>query len=143
VSTFTDTRTTEYRVVTCYLCAEPFGMTAGDYTRRKEDHDEFWYCPKGHRQHFVGETNLQRETRLRQEAEARVQRMREDAARERASLMGTVTYHKRQAAAAKGAATKIRKRVAHGVCPCCNRTFRQLAAHMAAKHPEYVEGGAA
>jgi hypothetical protein len=24
-----------------------------------------------------------------------------------------------------------------GVCPCCNRTFQQLARHMKAKHPGY------
>lgn len=28
--------------------------------------------------------------------------------------------------------------VAAGVCPCCNRTFQQLARHMASKHPNVV-----
>ncbi len=28
-------------------------------------------------------------------------------------------------------------RVKAGVCPCCNRTVKQLAAHMATKHPNY------
>jgi hypothetical protein len=23
-------------------------------------------------------------------------------------------------------------------CPCCNRTFQQLARHMKAKHPEHA-----
>jgi predicted RNA-binding Zn-ribbon protein involved in translation (DUF1610 family) len=39
--------------------------------------------------------------------------------------------------AARGQATRLRNRAAAGVCPCCNRTFKQLAAHMKAKHPKY------
>jgi len=48
-------------------------------------------------------------------------------------------YAKRQTAYQKGVITKIKKRVKHGICPCCNRTFKQLAAHMKNKHPEYME----
>lgn len=29
------------------------------------------------------------------------------------------------------------KRTAAGVCQCCQRTFKQLAAHMKTKHPEF------
>lgn len=39
----------------------------------------------------------------------------------------------------KGHLTRLKKRVAHGVCPCCKRTFKQLASHMKTKHPEYQE----
>lgn len=36
------------------------------------------------------------------------------------------------------AAESARKlaRVTNGVCPCCNRTFKNLARHMATKHPK-------
>jgi hypothetical protein len=43
----------------------------------------------------------------------------------------------RSAAAAKGNVTKLRKRAAAGVCPCCNRTFLALQKHMAHKHPDF------
>ncbi len=36
--------------------------------------------------------------------------------------------------------TKVKKRAANGVCPCCNRTFSDLARHMKAKHPDFAEG---
>ena len=39
----------------------------------------------------------------------------------------------------KGQVTRIKKRVANGVCPCCNRTFKDLAAHMSTQHPDYIE----
>jgi chemotaxis response regulator CheB len=44
----------------------------------------------------------------------------------------------REHSATRAQLTKTKKRVANGVCPCCNRTFKQLARHMKAKHPEFV-----
>lgn len=41
------------------------------------------------------------------------------------------------ARAYKGAATKARKRAKAGTCPCCKRTFQQLARHMASQHPDF------
>ena len=35
------------------------------------------------------------------------------------------------------AATKAKKRSIAGTCPCCHRTFRQMALHMRNKHPEF------
>lgn len=32
---------------------------------------------------------------------------------------------------------RVRERVRNGVCPCCNRTFENLARHMSTKHPDY------
>lgn len=33
-------------------------------------------------------------------------------------------------------AKSLSDRAHAGVCPCCNRTFKQLAAHMKTKHPD-------
>jgi hypothetical protein len=33
--------------------------------------------------------------------------------------------------------TKLRKRVANGVCPCCKRKFSNVVLHMRQEHPEY------
>lgn len=43
----------------------------------------------------------------------------------------------RRASALKGVATRMRNRAAAGVCPCCNRTFSQLATHMKKQHPDF------
>jgi hypothetical protein len=45
---------------------------------------------------------------------------------------------RRRANGYKGHATRITKRAKAGVCPCCNRTFKQLAAHMASQHPTFT-----
>lgn len=43
----------------------------------------------------------------------------------------------RRMSAARGQVTKIKNRVGKGVCPCCNRTFTNLARHMSGQHPEF------
>jgi hypothetical protein len=45
---------------------------------------------------------------------------------------------RRSKAAYKGQLTKVRRKVANGSCPCCNRHFENLQRHMQTKHPEYV-----
>ena len=85
------------------------------------------YCPLGHTWEFAGEGEA---ARLRKQLE-----------REQNSLRATralLAHEERSHAATRGHLTRTKKRVAHGVCPCCNRTFQQLARHMKAKHPEYV-----
>lgn len=60
--------------------------------------------------------------------EAQIQRLHNDR-----------THLKRKCSAIKGVATRIKRRVSAGVCPCCNRTFQCLARHMATKHPDYQQ----
>lgn len=37
---------------------------------------------------------------------------------------------------AEGELKQMQKRVHAGVCPCCNRTFANVARHMQSKHPD-------
>lgn len=43
--------------------------------------------------------------------------------------------------AQKAAKTRLKNRIAHGVCPCCQRTFENVARHMATKHPGFTAAG--
>lgn len=117
-------------VTVCCACGTPFMMSDNLHDARREDHRTF-HCPNGHPQHFPGKTEADR---LRAELEAeRKKTERERQRREWAEQREQA--EKRSHAATKGAVTKIRKRVANGVCPCCNRTFKNLARHMQTKHP--------
>ena len=72
--------------------------------------------------------------------ESEAQRLQKKLDRERGLRRQEVErreHTERQLRAQKGENTKLRKRVKAGVCPCCNRTFRQLALHMKRMHPEY------
>ena len=41
----------------------------------------------------------------------------------------------------KGHLTRLRRRVAGGACPCCQRSFQNLARHMANQHPGFGKEG--
>lgn len=115
----------------CCNCGIEFAMPERFQRACQADSKKYFYCPNGHSQHYAESAAdvLRRERdRLKQQAarledEAREAREREESA-------------KRQAAAFKGVATRIKNRVKHGVCPCCNRTFQDLARHMKSQHPD-------
>lgn len=119
--------------LTCYSCVVRFAIDEELYKRRAEDGRSFW-CPNGHQQHFteseitkLKKTNANLSKRL-DWAETSEQRAREQAA-----------TAKREKAAIKGQLTKTRKRIANGVCPCCNRSFANVQRHMGTQHPDFVE----
>lgn len=85
------------------------------------------FCPLGHSYIRAGKGEAEK---LKERLEAQSQRTeywRKE--RERSE---------RKLSAAKGQATKLRKRAAGGACPCCNRTYVDVARHMATKHPDYA-----
>lgn len=98
-----------------------------------------FFCGYGHGQVFAeGETE---EQKLRRERDRLTQRLAEkdDEITRQRDLREAA---ERRTAAARGQVTKIKNRVGHGVCPCCNRTFSDLARHMATKHADYAQQAA-
>lgn len=122
-------------VETCCNCGVIFGMANEIYRVAKQRREKSsFYCPNGHQQHYAtGETEADK---LRRERD----RLKQDRAYWEDSnkrLQDALDRASRSASAYKGQVTRIKKRVSHGVCPCCNRTFDNLGRHMASKHPEY------
>ena len=94
-----------------------------------------FYCGYGHSQHFiVGETEAEKLRRERDRLAQRLAERDDEIKRQRELREGT----ERQLSATRGVVTRIKNRVGHGVCPCCNRTFGDLSRHMATKHPTYA-----
>lgn len=100
-----------------------------DHAKRQRDEgvkQDGIYCPLGHSWIFSGEgkvARLERKLREREDqltAEIAARRAAED-----------------QLAAAERERKRIAKRTSGGVCPCCNRSFVQLARHMKSQHPEH------
>jgi len=114
---------TSLETVTCYKCGVLFAAPTYFMIKRREDTGIFW-CPNGHNQAFVeSETH-----RLRQQLDNQIRTATEMAERAR------VAEQARQKSDAQ--LKRLNKRVAAGVCPCCNRTFSNLARHMKTKHAE-------
>jgi len=116
----------------CGECDVVFGMTETMNAQRKADGKTF-YCPNSHPRAYR-ETEA---TRLRRERDRLAQQIayKDDRIK---NLSEAKEAAERRAAAARGQITKIKKRVGHGVCPCCNRTFENLARHITSKHPTFV-----
>lgn len=112
--------------ITCYKCGVLFAIPK--YLKQKliESHDSFW-CPNGHSQAFYGKTdyevekerNLALQATINQEKHARLVAEKERDANIRAI-------------------TRLKRRAAAGVCPCCTRTFTNLANHMKTQHSDFM-----
>ena len=124
---------TQFVSIQCYRCKEPFGLTQERYNVAKRSEQSF-HCPNGHSQFFpLGPTEAEKlQSQLDAERRAR-QRAEQNAAYE----ASRASSERRTAIAYKGQATRLRNRAKAGTCPCCNRTFQQLARHMASEHPHF------
>lgn len=109
----------------CCSCGMLFAMPVDVVRRRKNDHKTF-YCPSGHLQHYTGKSEAQKLKAELRQANSRADQHRQEA------------YEQRQRATSISKSyQRVRERVKNGVCPCCTRTFENLARHMKTKHPEY------
>jgi hypothetical protein len=109
----------------CPNCGITFGVPE-DFDRERRADGRTFYCPNGHSLTF-GKSEAEK---LRMQLNYANTAL--TAARDQARSA------ERRRAAAAGQVTKIRNRVVGGVCPCCTRTFENLARHMGTKHPEWT-----
>lgn len=116
----------------CATCGVIYGLER-NYSNRCSELGKGWNCPNGHSQVFV-EGALQRAEKSAKRAQELLDLERRCHENTRADL--TRTEHRRRAEAA--AKTKLKRRAAAGVCPCCTRHFGNLQSHMSTKHPEFV-----
>lgn len=117
----------------CWRCKCEMSIPEELYRSAKRSANILIFCGYGHEGVFKeGETE---ETKLRRERDRLQQRLAE-----KDDKIKDLELRRR---AAVGQVTKIKNRVGHGVCPCCNRTFENLARHMANKHPTFAATEAA
>lgn len=110
--------------IECANCITHFAMDESLRKRCLQTGREF-YCPNGH-SNWYKNNELDRLKRERKSLEDRTYWAEQEAAQA-----------KRERTAIKGQLTKVKNRIANGVCPCCNRTFSNVARHMTTKHPDF------
>lgn len=116
----------------CCECGIVFAPPSAFIAARQSDGKSF-YCPNGHSLSWSGNSENDRLRRERDNLQKRLEWAQNDAAR--ANVRAEA--EERSARAIRGHATRLRKRIAEGKCPCCARVFADMAAHIAAKHPRY------
>ena len=116
---------TSLETIHCYKCGIQFAFPEATVTRRRHDGESF-FCPAGHSQCFTDSEN----TRLRKELEAKERELRAT----KCEVLNERALKDAERVERDRLDRKLR-RVNRGVCPCCNRSFTNLARHMATKHP--------
>lgn len=122
-------------VLTCIHqgCGLSFAVPKWWEHTRREDHAAF-YCPNGHGQSFHADSEKEKIRRERDNLKQQMARVEQE--RDAAQREANEQYALAKKAEAK--AKRLTKRAAAGTCPCCKRTFKELAHHMQHQHPEFV-----
>lgn len=125
-------QTIRFEAIHCCKCGIAFAVPANIRSRWLDSGQSF-YCPNGHSQHYTV-SNVQK-----LEKELAMERKRKEWAEQDAKASAARAKRAENSRRAlKGVITKTKKRISAGTCPCCNRTFQQLARHMANQHPDYA-----
>jgi NMD protein affecting ribosome stability and mRNA decay len=116
----------EMETHTCGECGIQFAAPRWYFQARRDGDQNVktFYCPNGHPRAFVESENV----KLRRERDRLIQQA--------ARLEDERRAAERAAAKERQERQRLEKRIGAGVCPCCSRTFQQLARHMKNKHPE-------
>jgi hypothetical protein len=114
--------TLELYVLDCPDCGVVFAISDEYDDRRRKDGQGF-YCPNNHVMSYTPGKSA--ETKLK-EAEAREIALQDQLRAAAAEIEQT-----------KATLLRDRHRFANGVCPCCTRTFQNVARHMVSQHPDY------
>jgi hypothetical protein len=114
----------ELRQTTCW-CGTPFALPAR-LLESAQQAGHTIYCPHGH-------PVVWRET----EAD-KLRRERDRLKQQTAQLEDDARLQRERADKAEAANRRLKKRTAAGTCPCCQRTFQNMATHMKRQHPEFV-----
>lgn len=115
--------------ITCCNCGVVFGMDRSYKELRKKDRAMF-FCPSGHQQHFVGETETEKLKKQLEQAQAHSKYLEE----RNDSLKKTNAATRAWLSRTTNEKERLLNRIKNGVCPCCKRTFQNLKRHMAVKH---------
>ena len=112
----------------CINCGVPIVAPSNFYEQRHSNHSLNFYCVNGHSQHYIGDTDAQKLQKLLDAEKSRHDTTKRWLENEQNSHRAT-----------RGTVTKLKKRVAAGVCPGCHRSFQDLKRHMKTKHPAFAE----
>ena len=124
---FTITETTRLVTQVCANCGVLFALPEYLYEQCRENPFKEFFCPNGH-------TLVFKKSSLQEQVDS-LRRERDDAQRASSIMQHRLQVKDKEV---KKLTNKM-KRVTAGVCPCCNRSFKQLAEHMRTQHPEIVK----
>lgn len=118
---------------TCITCGVEFALPEARRNWLTEHKGVSFYCPNGHAQSFIGETEAEK---LAKQLAAKQRELETS----NYQLKNVRDLNQKITVRATRAEKKL-ERVTKGTCPCCNRSFTALRRHMATKHPDWKPEG--
>lgn len=110
----------------CGNCGIPFFVPTRWLKNKINEHGSFC-CPNGCNRKFTGKSDAEK---VREELEALKREKERQHELLQNKLLDTINE--------KNKVEKQLKRIHKGVCPCCNRSFQNLANHIKTQHPEMI-----
>lgn len=123
-------QTVKFATTDCCVCGIVFAVQGRFLDERRSDKQAF-YCPNGHSMTFTKST-----AQILQQQIDKLKGEKDESERARYALHDQLQQKQQEVRKLQTNIAKRNKRIAAGVCPCCNKSFKQLAAHMKTKHPE-------
>lgn len=117
--------TVQLTEISCGECGGTYAINER-YREQKHTAGGFWTCPYCKCGWGYGTSQIDKVKKQLQEEQERHQR-----------TLTRLNATERAEHKVKRELKRVNTRVSAGVCPCCNRTFQQLARHMKCKHPDY------
>lgn len=115
-------------VKTCGMCGGVYGLNDQFMDHARSHGNNGWHCPYCSQGWTIREPDV---VRLRRELETKQRELTVA----KCEILRAQQLRQDEEAAHEKTQRKL-KRVDRGVCPCCNRSFQNLARHMATKHPK-------
>lgn len=113
--------------INCGKCGGVYAISER-YRQHKYDRGGTWHCPYCQTSWGYTESEVQR-----------LERALEAKRRREANLEAELKRSTDMLVAQRAATTRMKNRVAKGVCPCCKRSFVDLRKHMACKHKDFAK----
>jgi hypothetical protein len=122
------------KITTCW-CGIVMAIPSDLYRYASNNKGFSVYCPLGHQWVFT-ETEAERQRKRADDAERQLRYARARATSERDQRLAS----ERSNRAYRGWITRLRNRVANGVCPVndCHRHFENVERHIATVHPDWA-----
>lgn len=117
----------QFELMTCIDCGIRHAVPAARIRHARDYGGEYW-CPNGHRMGWYKDNTTVDKQRRELDRLKQQMAQKDD---EIGMWRATADDQRRRR-------ERLEKRAKAGVCPCCNRTFANVARHMKSKHPDVV-----
>lgn len=129
--------------IDCCSCGVLYAAPDTFLAQRRKDGVPF-YCPSGHSQSFTKSDAARAKELQAQLDQQKIKLSQAEASSRNWREWGNQQQDQKEAldrrlSATRGVVTRMKNRVANGVCPCCNRSFANLHRHMSNQHPRWKE----